>query len=104
MDETTKAEIGRLRDEDNRQNRRLDLLEKNTAVVQDLALSVKELAVNMSQMLREQEKQGERLAALEQEPAKNWSNMKRTIFNTIVGAGAGAFATGIIYMMAQYVR
>ena len=30
--------------------------------------------------------------------------MKRTIFNTMVGAMAGALATGLIYIMAQYIK
>ena len=58
--------------------------------------------MNMERMLEEQKSQNERLQKLEQEPAKQWSNMKRTIFNTIVGAGA--FATGIIYTMAQFIK
>lgn len=100
MDEATRAEIERLRDEDRRQNRRLEALEASTETQQKIAISVEKLALNMEQMLKEQEKQGERLDALEKAPGEQWSSMKRTIFNTIVGAGAGAFATGIIYALA----
>ena len=53
---------------------------------------------------QEKKNQGARLAKLESEPAERWSSMTRTIFNTIVGAGAGAFATGVIYMMAQHIK
>lgn len=104
MDETTRAEIERLRDEDRRQNRRLEVLEQSMESQKKIAISVEKLAVNMEQMLKEQEKQGKRLDKLESAPAEQWSSMKRTIFNTIIGAGAGAFATGIIYMMAQYIK
>ncbi|RGY95168.1 hypothetical protein [Clostridium sp. AM58-1XD] len=104
MDEVMKAELDRLHDEDKRQNRRLDILEKSVSTQQSLAISVEKLAMNMERMLGEQEKQGERLDKLEAAPAEQWSSMKRTIFNTFVGAGAGAVATGVIYMMAQYIK
>ena len=83
---------------------RVTEVELEIKVINNLALSVERLAINMQQMLREQEKQGERLDKLEAAPGEQWSSMKRTIFNTIVGAGAGAFATGIIYMMAQFIK
>lgn len=104
MDEATRVEIERLRDEDKRQNRRLQTLEQSMETQQRIAISVERLAHNMEQMLKEQEKQGERLTALEQEPANRWNNMVKTIFNTIVGAMAGAVATGIIFAMSQGIR
>lgn len=78
--------------------------EEQSKTIQELVLSVKELALNMQAMLREQGEQGKRLAKLEAEPAEQWSSMKRTIFNTMVGAMAGAVATGLIYIMAQYIK
>ncbi len=104
MDEVTKAEIDRLHDEDKRQNHRLEQLEQNFGVVQKIAISVEKLALNMERMLDEQEKQGQRLNKLESAPAEQWSSMKRTIFNTMVGAGASALAIGFIYIMAQYIK
>lgn len=104
MDDSTKEAIGRLRDEDNRQNRRLELLEQSMETQRKIATSVEKLALNMEQMLKEQEKQGARLTALEQEPAKNWSNLKQTVFNNITGALATAAAGGFLYMMAQYLK
>lgn len=78
--------------------------EEQNKTIQELVLSVKELALNMQAMIREQSDQGKRLAKLEAEPAERWSSMWRTIFNTIVGAMAGAAATGLVYMMAQYIK
>ena len=100
MDEVTKAEIERLHDEERRQNKRLDLLEQNVETQHSIAMSVQKLAINMEQMLEEQKEQGKRLDKLESEPAENWSSMKRTIFNTIVGAIAGVLASGMIYIIA----
>lgn len=78
--------------------------EEQSKAINDLVLSVQKLAINMEQMIKEQKNQSERLQKLEQEPAKQWSSMKRTIFNTIVGAGAGAFATGLFISIAQYIK
>lgn len=83
---------------------RMDEQEEQSKTIQDLVLSVKELALNMQSMIEVQGKQGDRLAKLEAAPAEQWSSMKRTALNTIVGAGAGAFATGIFYTIAQYIK
>ncbi len=82
----------------------MDEQEEQSKTIQELVLSVKELALNMQTMIEVQGKQGDRLAKLEAEPAERWSSMKKTVFNTIVGAMAGAVATGLIYIMAQYVK
>lgn len=83
---------------------RIDDLEVQNQAIQDLALSVKELTINMGNMLEEQRRQGKDIDKLKAEPAEQWSSMKRTIFNTIVGAMAGAVACGLIFMMAQYIK
>lgn len=83
---------------------RMDEQEEQSKTIQELVLSVRELALNMQAMLKEQGDQGKRLAKLEAEPAERWSSMKKTVFNTIVGAMAGAVATGLIYIMAQYAK
>ena len=83
---------------------RMDEQEEQGKSLSSLALSVQKLALSMESMIEEQKNQGARLAKLEAEPAERWSSMTRTIFNTIVGGGAGAFATGVIYMMAQHIK
>lgn len=103
MDEVMSAELRRLYDEEARQNKRLDLLEQGIAESRKLALSVEKLAINMEHMLTEQKEQGQRLEKLEAAPAEQWSNMKKTVFNTLVGALAGALAAGVLGMIAQYV-
>lgn len=104
MDEAIKAEFERLRDEDTRQNRRLEILEKNVAAQQQIAMSVQELALNMKQMLKEQEKQGARLDKLEREPADTWQRIKIKAIDTAVGLIAGAAITGVAVMAAQYIH
>lgn len=83
---------------------RMDEQEEQGKSLSSLALSVQKLAMSMESMIAEQKNQGARLAKLESEPAERWSSMTRTIFNTVVGAGAGAFAAGVIYMMSQYIK
>lgn len=83
---------------------RLDDLEVQNQAIQDLAISVRELSINMGNMLEEQRRQGKDIEKLKAEPAERWNNMQRTVFNTIVGAMAGAVATGLVYIMAQYIK
>lgn len=59
------AENKRLADEDSRQNRRIDLLEQNVERLVALTASVERLAANMENTLKELERQGKRLDALE---------------------------------------
>ena len=80
----------RIEMEDNRQTKRIDLLEK--------------LAINMENMLQEQKDQGARLQKLENEPAERWNSAKKTAFTTIISVMAGALATGVIMMIAQYIN
>lgn len=104
MDEAIKVEIDRLRDEDRRQNQRLKLLEENSKVIHDLAMSVHALAHDMNRMLEEQKSQGERLDRLEAAPGKQWNHIKTTIITAIVSTLAGSMATGLIFMLSQSIK
>ena len=81
MDEAVKAELARLRDEDNRQNHRIDDLEQSVKAIQDLTISVHALAQDMRQML---------------------SELK--VLDTAVGLLAGAVITGLAMLAVQYIR
>lgn len=86
MDELTKAEIKRIEDENNRQNKRIDKLEEDVSEIHKISLSVEKLAINMQNMLEEIKNQGVRLAKLENEPAEQWSNATKTIIAAVLGA------------------
>lgn len=93
MDEyVTKAvhdlEIGRINDEQLRQNRRIDALESKADALSDLAASVKVLANNMETIAKDQAKISTRLDELESEPAENWKRL--------VGYALGAIVAGVI--------
>lgn len=103
-DEDVAVKITALEHETKSAKHRLDELEVQHQAIQDLAMSVKEMSINISSMLEEQKRQGKRLNTLEKEPAENWNNMKRTIFTSIVSAIGGAIAAGLIVLLAQYVQ
>lgn len=79
---------------------RMNNVEESYKALSELATSVKVLAVNMKHMADEQTKQGERLERLEQEPAEEHKNNKRTIINCIItgiiSAAISAIMTFII--------
>lgn len=74
--------------------------EEQTRTIQDLAVSVRELALNMKTMMEEQKDQGERLEKLEQEPAKRWKDSTKAIFNAFLGALGTAVAGGLLYLLS----
>lgn len=108
MDELLKSELARIRDEDQRQNRHIELLEGMTKVIQELVISIHGLAKDMEQMLQEQRDQGKRLDnqskrldALEKEPGNTYKDIKKTAITAIVSAFAGSLATGLIFILSQ---
>lgn len=100
-DEDIAVKLTALEHESKSAKHRLDDLEVQNQAIQNLALSVRELTINMSNMMEEQKRQGDDIEKMKLEPAEQWGSMKKTIFNTIVGAMAGAVASGLILMMAQ---
>ena len=101
MDEVTKVEIERLREEDNRQNARIKKLEENFEAINSIAISVERLSINMQHMLEEQKNQGKRLDTLESEPASNWNNAKRVILNSILTVFASGIGAGLIWLIVN---
>lgn len=86
--EAHKEFAARIDAEDNRQNKRLERLEESMAMIQNLTVSVERMAVSIEGLAKEVGKQGERLTAIEEKPAKNWEKA--------VWAIGGAFLTGIV--------
>lgn len=82
--------VRRIDAEDRRQNHRLDELEKSVGDFGRIATSVEKLALNMENMVKEQERQGERLDKLESRPADNWNTVVRSILTGLGSALAGA--------------
>ena len=80
--------IGRVNDENQRQNRRLDKLEEITEKINNLAESISKMAVVMEGVQKELEKHGKRLEAIESEPAEKWRTIVKTVITVLVSAAA----------------
>lgn len=81
---------------------RMDDQEEQTKTLNDLAVSVRELAVNMRNMIDEQRRAGKRLDKLEQEPANNWRSLKKTVLTALVSAISGAAITALVAILTQF--
>ena len=88
--------------ENDRQNHRIQELEDNIKEINRLAISVEKMAVNMESMVRSQndmtrslEKQGERLDAIEKEPAQKWKSAVWLVVAGLIGAALSLFLARI---------
>ena len=79
----------RLEEENKRQDTRIGILEDSVRQIGALATSVEKLAVSMQSMLKEQEKQGKRLEALEGRDGEKWRKGMGYIATAIVGIVLG---------------
>ena len=86
----------RIDDENRRQNERLDHLERNYAIVNQLSIHMERLASNMESMANERARQGEKLNDLEMKPAKRWDLVVTTLIAGIIGAFVGFVSNGML--------
>ena len=86
----------RIDEENNRQNHRLNDLEATVKEISRLTVSVEKLAVSMSTMADELKRQGERLTAIEEKPAKRWDTVISGIISGVIGILIGLVSAGII--------
>lgn len=82
---------------------RMEDQEEQAKVLNDLVISVKELALNMKNMISEQQRAAERLAKLENEPTERWNSAKKTAFTALISTIAGALATALIAALAPFI-
>ena len=75
--------------ENARQNARIDKLETTALQINELALSVKELAINMEGALKQLTLQNTRLETLEGRAGENWRKVVGTVITGVVGAVVG---------------
>lgn len=85
----------RINAEESRQNKRLDKLEDGFGQLSELTSALKVMANNMENMAKEQARQGERLQAIEDVPAKNWEKL--------VWAIGGAILTAVIAFILKQI-
>lgn len=83
----------RLEEWDNRQDRRIELLEESVRDMSALTTSVEKLATNIEGMVKEQEKQGKRLEVLESRDGEMWRKVVGYIITAVVGIIIGFIFT-----------
>lgn len=84
----------RIDEENKRQNERIQVLESNYAIVNQLSIHMERLATNMESMAKELARQGTKLNDLEMKPAKRWDLIITSIITGIVGALLGMMLKG----------
>ena len=80
------SENGRLKEENDRQNHRIAILEESVKEISNLAASTEKLAANMENMLKIQEQQSKRLDQIEGRDGEKWRKAMAYIGTTILGA------------------
>lgn len=80
------SENERLKEENNRQNHRIGVLENSIQKMTDLAASTEKLAVNMQNMLKVQEQQSKRLEQIENRDGNKWRKTMEDIGRILLGA------------------
>ena len=89
------TENKRLSDEDNRQNRRIEVLEENVRQIGALTTSVEKLALSIESMVKEQEQQGKRLEILEGRDGEKWRQVTGYVVTAVLGIVLGFIFTHI---------
>lgn len=79
----------RIEEENHRQNRRLEILEKNMQQLAALTSSVEKLAYSIEGMVKEQESQGNRLEKLESKDGEKWRSVSSYVITVIIGLVLG---------------
>lgn len=85
----------RFDEENQRQNDRIDSLERNYQIVNQLSIHMERLATNMEAMAKELARQGTKLNELEMKPAKRWDLVITSIITGVVGVLVGMILNGM---------
>lgn len=87
--ETMRAENKRMEDENNRQNKRLDIIEHSMREFQRVQTSMEKMETIMESTLKEIEKQGKRIENLESRDGEMWRKVIGYTATAIVGIAIG---------------
>lgn len=79
----------RIEEENDRQNKRLEILEANIVRIEALNVSIEKLALNMESMLKEQVQQGKRLEVLESRDGERWRTVVSYVITAVIGVVIG---------------
>jgi len=93
--EEHKEFASRIDAENDRQNHRLEKLEDSVAEIQRLTIAVEKMAISTESMAKEIQRQGERLDAIEKEPADNWKKVTWEILKYAIVLALGIIAVKV---------
>lgn len=79
----------RMEEAHKRQDKRIELLEENVREMGALTASVEKLALGIENMAKEQEKQGERLEALEGRDGEMWRKVVGYVLTAVISVVVG---------------
>ncbi len=85
----------RLEEENKRQDKRIELLEESVREMGALTTSVERLATSVESMVKEQEKQGNRLEVLEGRDGEMWRKIVGYVITAVIGIVIGFAFTQI---------
>lgn len=92
----------RIEEENYRQNKRLDALEKSIESFGRIAGSVDRLAGNMQNMTDELARQGVRIEQIERRPGDNWNTIIKSV---LTGIGSSIAAASIaIFAISNFIK
>ena len=86
----------RIEDWERRQDKRLELLEENVREIGALTTSVEKLAQSVESMVKEQERQGKRLEALENRDGEKWRKLMGYALSALVSGFVGFLVASIL--------
>lgn len=89
----------RIDEENKRQDKRIALLEENTRQISTLTISVEKLAQGIEGMVKDLERQGQRLERLEHEPLEEHKSNKRAVINCIISGVGGAIISAVLALI-----
>jgi len=89
--------VKRIEAEDNRQNKRIEIIEAKQAQISELVASVKVLAVNVENIAKEINKQSQRLDEIESVPKKRWETAIACLISGIIGAVISAVVAWAVH-------
>lgn len=79
----------RIADQERRQDKRLELLEDNVREIGTLTASIERLTISVQGMVKEQERQGQRLETLEDRDGAKWRKLMGYIVSALVAGVVG---------------
>lgn len=80
---------------------RIDELAKEHAMIHELAVSVKEIAVNTQAIQRELTQQGAKIEALEKIPAQKWNSAVKTVITTLCSTLVGGIIGTVLALVLK---